>query len=117
MNFPNQLIGNFRFFALSSTPSFLFYLKVIQEFIVNKNELNKIMECKRPNLLSFQVHVKILNILLCIFLFFALRKSSVILIFIGNSTGNVIKVPCYNFLIHLIFFESQKLTTLKNELM
>lgn len=65
------------------------------------------MECKRPNLLSFQVHVKILNILLCIFLFFALRKSSVILIFIGNSTGNVIKVPCYNFLIHLIFWKSK----------
>lgn len=31
------------------------FSEVIQEFIVNKNELNKIMECKRPNLLSFQI--------------------------------------------------------------
>ncbi|NXC47784.1 GEN endonuclease, partial [Penelope pileata] len=31
------------------------FSEVIQEFLVNKNKLNKIMECKRPNLLSFQI--------------------------------------------------------------
>ncbi|XP_065586751.1 flap endonuclease GEN homolog 1 [Cyrtonyx montezumae] len=31
------------------------FCEVIQEFLVNKNKLNKIMECKRPNLLSFQI--------------------------------------------------------------
>ncbi|NXL92478.1 GEN endonuclease, partial [Alectura lathami] len=31
------------------------FLEVIQEFLINKNKLNKIMECKRPNLLSFQI--------------------------------------------------------------
>ncbi|XP_042733691.1 flap endonuclease GEN homolog 1 [Lagopus leucura] len=31
------------------------FAEVIQEFLVNKNKLNKIMECKRPNLLSFQI--------------------------------------------------------------
>ncbi|NXG33709.1 GEN endonuclease, partial [Dromaius novaehollandiae] len=30
------------------------FSEVIQEFLVNKNKLNKIMECQRPNLLSFQ---------------------------------------------------------------
>ncbi|NXI69238.1 GEN endonuclease, partial [Anseranas semipalmata] len=31
------------------------FSEVIQEFLVNKNKLIKIMECKRPNLLSFQI--------------------------------------------------------------
>ncbi|XP_052561093.1 flap endonuclease GEN homolog 1 isoform X2 [Tympanuchus pallidicinctus] len=31
------------------------FAEVIQEFLVNKNKLNKIMECRRPNLLSFQI--------------------------------------------------------------
>ncbi|XP_025944605.1 flap endonuclease GEN homolog 1 isoform X1 [Apteryx rowi] len=30
------------------------FSEVIQEFLVNKNKLNKIMECQRPSLLSFQ---------------------------------------------------------------
>ncbi|NXK53744.1 GEN endonuclease, partial [Chauna torquata] len=31
------------------------FSEVIQEFLVNKNKLIKIMECKRPSLLSFQI--------------------------------------------------------------
>ncbi|XP_032041639.1 LOW QUALITY PROTEIN: flap endonuclease GEN homolog 1 [Aythya fuligula] len=31
------------------------FSEVIQEFLVNKNKLIKIMDCKRPNLLSFQI--------------------------------------------------------------
>lgn len=47
----------------------MFYLKVIKEFLVNKNKLINIKECQRPNLLSFQVYKKILNIQLCCLLF------------------------------------------------
>ncbi|XP_019376331.1 PREDICTED: flap endonuclease GEN homolog 1 [Gavialis gangeticus] len=36
-----------------SCEGFPFY-EVIQEFLVNKNKLSKIMECQRPNLLTFQ---------------------------------------------------------------
>ncbi|OXB84395.1 UNVERIFIED_CONTAM: hypothetical protein H355_010822 [Colinus virginianus] len=31
------------------------FSEVIQEFLVNKNKVNKIMECKRPNILAFQI--------------------------------------------------------------
>lgn len=66
----------------------MFYLKVIQEFLVNKNKLISIKEYRRPNLLSFQVYNKILDIQFCSLLFITKEGICDNCGIRGNFSGN-----------------------------